>query len=161
VTVTAEFRTVLICYDGSDRAKHAIAVTATLFPGAHAHVLNVWEPLERIVARYAAIGPYLGEGVGEADAAIEADSAALAAAGAQLAVDAGLQATPHTASLRSTVWEAVVDLAEQLDVDAIITGTRSLHGVREALANTLSHALLQHSVRPVLAIPTVAPPSAD
>ena len=158
--MTADFRTVLICYDGSDRAQHAIAVTATLFPGAHAHVLNVWEPLERIVARYAAIGPYLGEGVGEADAGIEAESTALAAAGAKLAVDAGLKATPHTASLQSTVWEAVVDLAEQLDVDAIITGTRSLHGVREALANTLSHALLQHSARPVLAIPTVADPSA-
>ncbi len=158
--MTADFRTVLICYDGSDRAQHAIAVTATLFPGAHAHVLNVWEPLERIVARYAAIGPYLGEGVGEADAGIEAESTALAAAGAKLAVDAGLKATPHAASLQSTVWEAVVDLAEQLDVDAIITGTRSLHGVREALANTLSHALLQHSARPVLAIPTVADPSA-
>ena len=159
--MTAEVRTVLICYDGSDRAQHAIAVTATLFPGAHAHVLNVWEPLERSVARYAAIGPYLGEGIGEADAGIEADSAALAAAGAKLAEDAGMQATPHAASLRTTVWEAVVDLAEKLDVDAIITGTRSLHGVREALANTLSHALLQHSMRPVLAIPTSAPPSAD
>ena len=159
--MTAEVRTVLICYDGSDRAQHAIAVTATLFPGAHAHVLNVWEPIERIVARYAAVGPYLGEGIGEADAGIEADSAALAAAGAKLAEDAGMQATPHAASLRTTVWEAVVDLAEKLDVDAIITGTRSLHGVREALANTLSHALLQHSMRPVLAIPTSAPPSAD
>ena len=161
MTVTAEVRTVLICYDGSDRAQHAIAVTATLFPGAHAHVLNVWEPLERIVARYAAIGPYLGEGIGEADAGIETDAAALAAAGAKLAEDAGMQATPHAASLRTTVWEAVVGLAEELDVDAIITGTRSLHGVREALSNTLSHALLQHSMRPVLAIPTSAPPSAD
>ena len=159
--MTAEVRTVLICYDGSDRAQHAIAVTATLFPGAHAHVLNVWEPLERIVARYAAIGPYLGEGIGEADAGIETDAGALAAAGAKLAEDAGMQATPHAASLRTTVWEAVVGLAEELDVDAIITGTRSLHGVREALANTLSHALLQHSMRPVLAIPTSAPPSAD
>jgi nucleotide-binding universal stress UspA family protein len=157
--VTADLRTVLICYDGSDRAQHAIALTATLFPGAHAHVLNVWEPLERIVARYAAIGPYLGEGVGEADAGIEADAAALAAAGAKLAEDAGLAATPHTASLRTTVWEAVVDLADEVDADAIITGTRSLHGVREALANTLSHALLQHSMRPVLAIPSAAPPA--
>jgi nucleotide-binding universal stress UspA family protein len=159
VTVSADSRTVLICYDGSDRAQHAIAATAALFPGAHAHVLNVWEPLERIVARYAAIGPYLGEDIGEADAGIEADAAALAAAGAKLAEDAGMQATPHTASLRTTVWEAVVDVAEELDVDAIITGTRSLHGVREALANTLSHALLQHSMRPVLAIPTAAPPA--
>lgn len=159
--MTAQSRTVLICYDGSDRAQHAIAVTATLFPGAHAHTLHVWEPIERIVARYAAIGPYLGEGIGEADAGIESDSAALAAAGAKLAEDAGMQATPHTASLRTTVWEAVIGVADELDADVIITGTRSLHGVREALANTLSHALLQHSMRPVLAIPTPAPPSAD
>ena len=72
-----------------------------------------------------------------------------------------MQSSPHTASLRTTVWEAVVELAEELDADVIITGTRSLHGVREALANTLSHALLQHSKRPVLAIPTVPDPSAD
>ena len=85
----------------------------------------------------------------------------LAAAGAKLAEDAGLAATPHAASLRTTVWEAVVNLAEEVDADAIITGTRSLHGVREALANTLSHALLQHSMRPVLAIPSAAPPPAD
>jgi nucleotide-binding universal stress UspA family protein len=159
--VTADSRTVLICYDGSDRAQHATTLTATLFPGAHAHVLNVWEPLERIVARYAALGTYLGEHVAEADAGIEAESASLAAAGAELAASAGLHATPHTATLRTMVWEVVLELAEELDVDVIVTGTRSLHGVREALANTLSHALLQHSTRPVLAIPTPAPSSTD
>jgi nucleotide-binding universal stress UspA family protein len=159
--VTDDLRTVLICYDGSDRAEHAVAVTAQLFPGAHAHLLNVWEPLERIVARYAAIGPYLGEGVGEADEGMEADAARLAAAGAKLATDAGLQATPHTATLRTLVWEAVVEVAEALDVDLIVTGTRSLHGLREALSNTLSHALLQHSQRPVLAIPTPAADGTD
>ena len=146
---------VLICYDGSDRAAHAIAVTASLFPGAHAHVLNVWEPMERIVARYSALGPYLGEGIGEADAGIQREATELAAAGAKLAGDAGLEATPYSVALRTTVWEAVVHAANELDVDAIITGTRSLHGVREALSNTLSHALLQHSERPVLAIPTL------
>ena len=144
---------VLICYDGSDHAKHAIAVTASLLPGAQAHMLNVWEPMERIVARYSALGPYLGEGVGEADEGIESEAIELAAAGAKLANDAGLVATPHAAQLRTAVWEAVVDTAEELDVDVIVTGTRSLHGVREVLSNTLSHALLQRSHRPVLAIP--------
>ena len=147
---------VLICYDGSDRAKHAIAVTASLFPGARAHVLNVWEPMERIVARYSALGPYLGEGIGDADTGIEREANELAAAGAKLASDAGLVATPHSAQLRTSVWEAVIHASDELDVDAIITGTRSLHGVREALSNTLSHALLQRSQRPVLAIPTPA-----
>jgi nucleotide-binding universal stress UspA family protein len=151
--VTDEAPAVLVCYDGSERAAHAIAVTVKLFPGAHVHVLNVWEPLERIVARYSALGPYFGDGVGDADAGIESDSAALAAAGAKLASDAGLDATPHTAALRTSVWEAVVEAADELDVDAIITGTRSLHGMREVLSNALSHALLQNSKRPVLAIP--------
>ena len=73
---------ILICYDGSDRAAHAIAVTAELFPGAQAHVLNVWEPMERIVARYSAIGPYIGGGIGEADTGIEADSNEMAKTGA-------------------------------------------------------------------------------
>lgn len=161
MTVTATSRTVLICYDGSERAAHAVAVAATLFPGANAHVLNVWEPLERIIARYAALGPYLGEGVSEADAGIETDSARVAAEGAKLAEDAGMHATPHAAIVRTTVYEAVIEVADSLDVDAIVTGTRSLHGVREALSNTLSHALLQHSQRPVLAIPMSPSPERD
>src|ERR1700733_7362504 len=102
-------RTVLICYDGSDRAAHAISVTATLFPGASAHVLNVWEPMERIVARYSALGAYLGDSIGEADNGIPKEGEELAAAGAKLATDAGLVATAHTAPLRTSVWEAVVN----------------------------------------------------
>jgi len=154
--VTDAAPTVLICFDGSERAAHAVAVTAKLFPGAHAHVLNVWEPIERIVARYAALGPYFGDGVGDADVGLESDSSGVAEAGAKLASDAGLDATAHTATLRTSVWEAVVEAADELDVDAIVTGTRSLRGVREVLSNTLSHALMQNSKRPVLAIPAPA-----
>jgi nucleotide-binding universal stress UspA family protein len=151
--VSDDVRKLLLCYDGSERANHAIAVTARLFPGVHVHVLNVWEPLERIVARYSALGPYFGDGVGDADAGIESESMVTAEAGAKLANEAGLQATAHTAPLRTSVWEAVVEAADVLDADAIITGTRSLHGVREVLSNTLSHALIQNSKRAVLAIP--------
>jgi nucleotide-binding universal stress UspA family protein len=145
--------TILICYDGSERAGHAIAVCGRMFPGADAHVLNVWEPMERIIARYSALGPYLGESIGDADAGIATEAGDVAAAGARLATDAGMHATPHAVPLRTSVWEAALAVAEEVDADAIVTGTRSLHGVREVLANTLSHALLQHSRRPVLAIP--------
>jgi nucleotide-binding universal stress UspA family protein len=159
--VTDDAPTVLVCYDGSDRAAHAIAVTAKLFPGASAHVLTVWEPIERIVARYAALGPYFGDGVGDADAGLEADAASVAAAGAKIASEAGLNATPHTATLRTSVWEAVVEAADELDVDTIVTGTRGLHGVREVLSNTLTHALMQNSSRPVLGIPMPTPAKTD
>jgi nucleotide-binding universal stress UspA family protein len=146
-------RKLLLCYDGSERAGHAIAVTGRLFPGAHVHVLNVWEPLERIVARYSALSPYFGDGVGDADAGIESESMTLADAGVKLAKDAGLEATAHTATVRTTVWEAVCEAADALDADVIITGTRALRGVREVISNTLSHSLIQNSKRAVLAIP--------
>lgn len=151
--VTDDSQTILICYDGSDYAVHAVAVAARLFPEAQAHVLNVWEPLERIIARYAALGPYIVENVSQADTDIEGEAAGTAAAGAQLASEAGLRATPQTAPLHTTVWEAVVEVAEALEADAIVTGTRSLHGMREVFSSPLTHALLQHSGRPVLAVP--------
>ena len=112
--------------------------------------------MERIVARYAALGPYVGDSIGEADSDISGEADAVAAAGVALAQQAGLEATPHATAVRTSVWEAVVSLADELDVDVIVTGTRSLHGVREALSNTLSHALLQRSRRAVLAVPMPA-----
>lgn len=146
--------TLLLCYDGSDRAVHAIAVAGRLFPGATAKVVHVWEPIERIIARYAALAPYLGEQIPEADAGAERDSSAIAEEGVAHAEKAGLHASAHNAALESTVWEAVIDASHALGVDVIVTGTRSLHGVKEMLASTLSHALLQHSELPVLAIPS-------
>jgi nucleotide-binding universal stress UspA family protein len=145
--------TLLLCYDGTDRAAHAIAVAGRLFPGAPAKVVHVWEPIERIIARYAALAPYLGEQIPEADAGAEKESTTIAAEGVKHATEAGLHATAHNATLETTVWEAVIEAARELDADVIVTGTRSLHGVKEMLASTVSHALLQHSVVPVLAIP--------
>ena len=159
--MSAESRTVLLCYDGSPQSQHAAAVAGALFPGAHAHVLHVWEPIERIVARYAVLAPFMGEELGEADAGGEAESNKLAAAGVALASTAGLHATPYVTQLRTSVWEAVLEAADTLGADVIITGTRSLHGLREVISNTLSHALIQHSPRPVLAIPTPVPEAAD
>ena len=145
---------ILICFDGSDRAAHAIAVAGQLFPGAEATIVHVWETIEHIVARYAALAPYLGESIGEADASAEQQSGSVAQDGAKLAEQAGLRATARNATLTTSVWEAVLDVAEAQGAGVVITGTRSLKGVREVLAGTLSHALLQHSHIPLLAIPS-------
>jgi len=151
--VTDESTTVLLCYDGSAQSMHAVSVVGTLFPGADTHVLNVWEPIERIIARYAVLAPFMGEEVSAADVDAETAAKTLVEAAVAQATTAGLKAVGHTAELRSTVWEAVVAAADRIEADVIVTGTRSLHGLREAVSNTLSHSLIQHSARPVLAIP--------
>jgi nucleotide-binding universal stress UspA family protein len=155
-TTVSDSPTLLLCYDGSDHAKHAVDVAAKLFPGATATVVHVWEPLEHIIARYAALSPYLGDNIEDADTNVEQQSSALADEGAKLATDAGLVATPHAVTLETTVWEAVAKSAEEQHADLIVTGTRSLHGARELFAGTLSHALLQHCPTPLLAVPTPA-----
>ena len=149
-------RSILLCYDGSPQSVHAIAVAARLFPGARAHVLNVWTPVEWIIARYGGLGEgFMGEELSRADADLEAEAAKLAAAGVESATQAGLSAVAHTAECRGTghVWQAALETADTLDADVIVTGMRSLRGLHEVIANTLSHALIQHSPRPVLAIP--------
>jgi len=150
---------VLLCYDGSPQSDHAVEVAGRLFPGARTHVLYVWEPVERIIARYAVLAPFMGEEVGAADADVAAEADRLLAAGVELASRSGLDAVAHSVELQNTVWEAVLLAAEELGADVIVTGTRSLHGLREVLSNTLSHSLLQHSHRPTLAIPMPAPAS--
>ena len=155
--MSEDHSTILLCYDGSSQADHAAEIAGRLFPGARAYVLFVWEPVERIIARYSVLAPFMGEEVGAADADVAAEAKRVAAAGVERAQQAGLDAVAHTAELRSTVWAEVLEVAEELTVDVIVTGTRSLRGLREVIADTLSHHLIQHSPRPVLAIPTPVP----
>jgi nucleotide-binding universal stress UspA family protein len=145
--------TILICYDGSDHAAHAITVAGALFPGATAKVLHVWEPVEHIIARYAVLGAYIGEEIPAADAGAEQHSGGVADEGVKLAERAGLVASGHSVALADTLSETVIEAAKDLDAGLIVTGTRGLHGPRELLVGTLSHSLLQHSGLPLLAIP--------
>jgi nucleotide-binding universal stress UspA family protein len=152
--VPDEPRTILLCYDGSPQADHAVEAAARLFPGAHTRVLYIWEPVERIIARYAVLAPLMGEEVERVDDDLESEADKLLAHGVELAANGGLDAAPHRRRLGNTVWETVLAAADELGADVIVTGTRSLHGLREVIANTLSHHLIQHSPVPVLAIPT-------
>jgi nucleotide-binding universal stress UspA family protein len=82
----------------------------------------------------------------------EQEAFALATEGAELASSAGFAATPRGVAAGSD-WEGVLDLADEIDASVIVTGTRGLSGVRQLVEGSLTHALLRHSRRPVLAIP--------
>ena len=34
----------MVCYDGSEDAKHAIRRAAAIFPGRHSLVVTIWQP---------------------------------------------------------------------------------------------------------------------
>ncbi|SPL91961.1 unnamed protein product [[Actinomadura] parvosata subsp. kistnae] len=145
--------TILIAYDGSDDSKAAIAFAGKLFPGRHAVVLTVWERLAMTSARASAGLMVAVDQSGVEDEAIGQAMSELAARGADLARDAGLDATPRCDVDAVAVWSTIVDVADELDAELIVTGTRGLGGVRSLLLGSTSDRVLHHAHRPVLVVP--------
>jgi nucleotide-binding universal stress UspA family protein len=142
----------LICYDASPEASDAIAYVAGLFPEAAVVVLTVWKPIiEEVLA-----GPPDAPPIADvADASERQHQAALVIAeqGVRLAAKAGLDAEAAVVKATGSIWEAVEEAAEHLDARLIACGT-SRSGVKTALPGSLASALVQHSSRAVLVIPS-------
>jgi nucleotide-binding universal stress UspA family protein len=48
----------------------------------------------------------------------------------------------------------IIDLSDELDVDLVVVGSRGLGGYPELLLGSTSTQIAQHSVRPVVIVPT-------
>jgi nucleotide-binding universal stress UspA family protein len=143
----------LVAYDGSADAKTALEYAATLFPGHEAVVVTVWEPLLVTLAgaESAAAGVVIPE---EADEEQAATAGRVAGEGAALAVSLGLKATPRPEADTFSVWKAIDDVADQLDAELIVTGSRGLTGLHSLLVGSVSAQVLKHARRPVLVVPS-------
>ena len=142
---------ILICYDGTAGAKHAIEAAAGLLGGHPAVVLAVGPPLTPEES-YAALGP-MTPSFQELN---EQQALERAKEGADLAQRAGFAAEAR-ADVAAPTWEGVVQAADEIDAAAIVVGSRGLTGVKEALSGSVSHAVAEHAGRPVL----IVPPSRD
>jgi nucleotide-binding universal stress UspA family protein len=131
----------LIAYDGSGPATHAIAVAARLFTrGTRTTVLYAWELMAAMP-------------IPDGEARDEARAARLAEDGAQRARALGLVAEARAELFTSSAWRTIVDVAERDGADVIVTGTRGLSGVRSLLLGGTSHDVAQHALSPVLIVP--------
>ena len=142
---------ILICYDGSNEAKRAVDAAAALFGPRHAIVLNVAPALtlaEGVAATSSLVPGEEFEELNKADALVRAE------AGAARARRAGLDAEPR-ATLASTTWKGIVDLADELDVTAIVIGSRGVRGIRAFASGSVSRDVAAHTQRPVLIVPPV------
>jgi nucleotide-binding universal stress UspA family protein len=158
----------LLCYDGSEPARRAIERAGPLLGGGPAKVLTVWESVGSAVLRHrprTALGRELKEisadVVGELDAGTAAGAEATAQEGAQLAAAAGFEAVPLArraigrAAEREdvTVWQAILQVADEQDARVVVVGTHGHSGVRSLLMGSVSYGVLHHTQRPVLAVP--------
>jgi len=139
---------ILICYDGSESARNAIAAAGSLLGGRRAVVLDV-APVQEVAEAFAA----MGSGAASLDREALDTAGAGADEGAELARAAGFRAVGRT-ELETSTWLGVVEVADEIGAAAIVIGSRGLTGIRGFLeGGSVSHQVATHAGRPVLVVP--------
>ena len=149
---------ILLCYDGSDDARAAAERAAKLFPQTPVTVFAVWEPYVEMLIQNGfglAYTPPVTD-VEQIDAAIQKEARATAQEGAERLRHAGMAAEPRIDARRASVAATILAVADEIDADAIVLGTRGRGGIKSLLLGSVSHAVVQQADRPVVVIPSDA-----
>ena len=147
---------ILIGYDGSPDAKHAIDRAGGLLGDGPVMVLSVWQPVAQTLAGSpVGRGPMAGLGnMEDTDDALRRSADHLAEEGAELARARGLDARPCACAQERTIAATILNQARTENADAIVVGSRGLSGLKSLLLGSVSHSVIQHADRPVLVVPS-------
>jgi nucleotide-binding universal stress UspA family protein len=140
---------ILVCYDRSAGAHHAVETAGALFPGRPAIVLHVWSPASAMAFAY---GGAVSLPSYDDDALREA-ARKLADDGARIATAAGLAAVSEICEVTGDgAVQTILDVAERHDAALIVLGARGLSRFRSMLLGSVSNGVAQHARRPVLIV---------
>lgn len=144
----------VIAFDGTPNARRAVRYAGRFLSADRAVVLTVWSPVLRgpDPVQVDLDGPPDPDDQDSVDIAY-ADAQRTNDDGVDLARAAGLAAEPLCLAATSTVWNTIIDAADSLDADLIVTGTRGTTGLRSLLQSSVADHVLRHGHRPVLIVP--------
>jgi nucleotide-binding universal stress UspA family protein len=145
----------LIAYDGSENARHALAQAGAFFGRDRPTiVLYVWEPAELAAAHRGAAGLSATPTEEGAYATAEETAALVAAEGVEIARAAGLDAQARTIQAGlNPIWETIVDAADDVAASVIVLGSRGLRGLRTLMLGSVAHQVVHHAHQSVLIVP--------
>ena len=157
-------KTMLIAYDGTERADRALEYAAQLLRPSTVEILTAWEPVARQTARAVSRTGMHQSTV--SPASVEDDPAyeealKICRQGTQLAENLGLAGRAHLVESATTISSAIVDAAHELDVDVIVTGTRALTGFRAWWTNSTADQIVRNAGLPVFIVPQENDEDAD
>lgn len=148
---------VLIAYDGSTSAKHAISVAHSVLERKAAILLHVWTPPLAVVAdAFGAPSSPQGPSLVELERWALERAQQIAAQGHDLARHQGFAVEARVERADAPVWRAILDVADEIDAELIVVGTHGATAVESALLGSVSNAVVHHSKRPVLVAPAAS-----
>ncbi len=150
---------VLIAYDGSDTAEHALREAAAVLQQRRALVVSVWEEEQGPVSTFGSSPSVAMGGMpmppvsppDEIDKAMMEMPNRTAKHGAEIARQVGFEAEALAVEGEVSVAETILGLAAERDAVAIVVGDRGLGRVAELLGST-SREVIRHSTCPVLVV---------
>jgi nucleotide-binding universal stress UspA family protein len=156
--MTAADAPVLIAYDGSDTARHAVREAARLLGSREVLVVTIWEPALAYESSMPTAGlemppvPVDVEGAREIEEELHQRARGTAQEGAELARSMGLEAKGLAVADEVHVADAIIDAARKRDAAAIVVGSRGLKGLRARLEGSTSNAVVKNAPCPVLVV---------
>lgn len=144
----------ILCYDGSDEARHAIEAASGLLTPGPAVVLTVWEPYGPSLL--APVSSTIGVASGLAKEFDEASvdlARRTAEEGVRLAAAAGFE-EPKPVIAHGKPRDAIVEAAQEHGARVIVMGNRGYGGAASTLLGSVSTSVLHHAPVPVLVVRT-------
>lgn len=146
---------VLIGYDGSPAADHALREAAALLVPRQALVVVVWEAgaaYETLEVPTIPAAPIDLRTAALTDQAMYEGARQLAHRGARLAADLGLEAESLAVADDVTVAETLVRLARERDAQAVVVGAHGHNRLERLFLGSTSRHVAEHAPCPVLVV---------
>ena len=146
---------ILICYDGSPAAKHALSFAHEVLGHKPVTLLHVWRPPAEFVADSFGIGTaQLAPSLVDLEKVALERAQELTQEGYELARHLGFAVQSRSEPEANGVWAKILEVAEETDAELIVMGTRGRTAVQSALLGSVSNGVVHHTERPVLIVPS-------
>jgi nucleotide-binding universal stress UspA family protein len=145
---------IVIGYDGSDEARHAIDAAVTILRATEAVVANVWSPIVVPVTTMPLAAPATPPPSDEQDAQLEHAARQVVEEGVERASAAGLRARPELrCGAAADVGRLLGTLADEYEADLVVVGRRGVSRIEAVVLGSASNDTVRESRRPVLVVP--------